>query len=115
MSEAEIGRQFEGKQLLSSDGERVGTVTQTYKDSVSGEVEWLLFEAGLLDERELLVPVAEIEIEDDALRVPYTADVIREQPEVEAQSTLSADALSILASYFGLGSEGEADWNPVKI
>ena len=106
---------YEGKLLLSSDGERIGTVTQTYKDSVTGEVEWLLLDAGLMDQRQLLAPVAEIEESEEGLRLPYTADVIRDQPVVEAESALSPDALSILSAYFGLGSENDEEWNSVKL
>jgi hypothetical protein len=39
--------------------------------------------------------------------------VIREQPEVEAETALVPETLSILAAYFGLGSEEESEWNPV--
>ena len=111
----ELNVAFEGKPLVSSDGERIGVVSQTYKDSVTGEVEWLLFDAGLTDQRELLVPAAEIQDDGEALRVPYTADVVREQPQVEAEAALAPQTLSILSSYFGLGSEGDEDWNAVKL
>ena len=111
----DIGEIFEGKAVISSDGERVGLVTQTYKDAVTGRVEWLLFDGGLLDQRDLLIPTPEMVNDGDEVRVPYTAEVIREQPEVEAQSALSPEALSILAAYFGLGSEGDEDWNAVKV
>ena len=34
--------------FVSSDGERMGTISQTYKDSVSGKVEWLLLDTGIV-------------------------------------------------------------------
>jgi hypothetical protein len=104
---------YEGKTLVSSDGERMGTISQTYKDAVSGKVEWLLLDAGFGGERALVVPAAEMEEEEELCRVPYTAEVIREQPEVEAETALVPEALSILGAYFGLGSEDESEWNPV--
>jgi sporulation protein YlmC with PRC-barrel domain len=104
---------FEGKAVESSDGERIGTVSQTYKDSVSGRVEWLLVDPGFGEMRPLLVPAPESPDEEQLCRVPYTAAVISEQPEVEAEAALVPETLSILASYFGLGSEDEDEWNPV--
>jgi hypothetical protein len=104
---------YEGKALVSSDGERMGTVSQTYKDAVSGKVEWLLLDGDFGDGKTLLVPAADMEEEEELCRVPYTAAVIREQPEVEADTALVPETLSILAAYFGLGSEEESEWNPV--
>lgn len=101
-------RPYEGKLLLSSDGEHIGVVEETYRDSSTGEPEWLLFDAGLLDERPLFVPVDGLEEEENGgLRVPYTAGVIREQPLAEPDTALGPEALSILGAYFGLGSDEE--------
>ena len=106
---------YEGKPLISSDGERIGVVSETYKDSVTGKIEWLLLDAGLAEPRNLLVPAADIEEDEESLHAPYTAEVILQQPAAEAEGALAPEALSILSSYFGLGSETDEDWNSVKL
>lgn len=95
---------FIGRDLFSSEGEKVGAVEEFIYNRLSGVAEWIVVSAGFLNSKQVLVPVAGSEFQDDGVHVPYTSELIKDEPEVESGENLSSEGESILSSYFGLGA-----------
>lgn len=96
---------YVGKGLVSSDGEKLGTIASFVPNRVTEIPEWMVVEAGLFGSKQLIVPVAGSEFEEDGVRLAYPKQVVVEEPEVEDANELSAEAESMLEAYFGLGAE----------
>ena len=94
-----------GNNLVSSDGEKLGTIARFLPNRVTEIPEWMVVEAGLFGTKQLVVPVAGSEFQDDVVRVAYPKQVVIEEPDFEDAEELSAEAEAMLESYFGLGAD----------
>lgn len=94
-----------GSSLVSSDGEKLGTIARFLPNRVTEVPEWMVIDAGLFNTKQLVVPVAGSEFEDHAVRIAYPKQVVIEEPDFEDAEELSAEAESILEAYFGLGTQ----------
>lgn len=78
-------RDLDGHEVVAADGEKIGYIDLVFRDDDTGEPEWLGIWDGLPDTKpRVLVPVRNVEVEDDVVRVPWPADVIRKAPSYEA-------------------------------
>jgi PRC-barrel domain len=82
-------RELGGHRVLSEDGEQVGYVDLVFRDDDTGEPEWLGIWDGVPDSKpRVLVPIRDVTVDGDAVRVPWPADVIRSAPAYEAPGDL---------------------------
>jgi sporulation protein YlmC with PRC-barrel domain len=82
-------KELGGHEVLTEDGVKVGYVDLIFRDVDTGEPEWLGIWDGLPDTKpRLLVPVRDVVVEGDAVRVPWQADRIRNAPTYEAPGDL---------------------------
>jgi hypothetical protein len=93
-----------GKNVISSDGEKLGSVDEFHYNKLTGVAEWMVVGAGLLGLKRYIVPVAGAEFQDDGIHVPYTKEVLQQAPEIEIDEGLPPEADSILSAYYGLGT-----------
>ena len=98
-----------GNSLVSSDGEKLGTIARFLPNRVTEIPEWMVIDAGLFGTKQLVVPVAGSEFEENTVRVAYPKQVVVEEPDFEDAEELSAEAESILEAYFGLGAQVPPD------
>ena len=78
-------RGLSGHEVLTDDGRKVGYIDLIFRDNETGAPEWLGIWDGLPDTKSrALVPVRGAQVESGAVRVPWSADVIREAPTYEA-------------------------------
>ena len=94
------------KEILSSDGEKIGSVRDIYYDDATGQPEWVGIGTGFLGMQEKLVPVEVLEFHGDALRVPFTKDKVKEEPDFKLEDgrLSNADEMA-LCRYFGISGE----------
>jgi hypothetical protein len=84
-------RALSGHEVLSEDGEKVGYVDLVFRDMDTGEPEWLGIWDGLPDTKpRVLVPIRDVAVDEDAVRVPWAADLIRNAPSYEPPHNLAA-------------------------
>lgn len=99
-----------GRTMVGQDGDRIGKVGQVFLDDETGKPEWATVSTGLFGTRESFVPLAQAQLGDDSLQVPYTQDVVKDAPSVDADASLSQEEEAALYSYYGLGySERSSD------
>jgi hypothetical protein len=78
-----------GHEVVAADGEKLGYIDLIFRDTDTGAPEWLGIWDGLPDTKpRVLVPIRGIEVEEDVVRVPWPADVVRGAPQYEAPHDL---------------------------
>jgi uncharacterized protein (TIGR02271 family) len=100
-----------GRPVHGADGQKIGDVGQIYLDDATGRPEWATVRTGLFGTKESFVPVAEAQITDEGLRVPYDKDAVKDAPRVDAdQGHLSQEEEADLYRHYGLDySEARSD------
>ena len=92
-----------GRAVHGSDGQKIGQVGQVYLDDETGRPEWATVHTGLFGTKESFVPVAQAQMTDDGLRVPYDKDAVKAAPRVDAeQGHLSQQEEAELYRHYGL-------------
>jgi len=81
-------RALAGHEVMGSDDEKIGYIDLIFRDDETGAPEWLGIWDGLPDPKpRTLVPVRGATVEDDVVRLPWPAELVRSAPSYEAQAT----------------------------
>jgi uncharacterized protein (TIGR02271 family) len=105
-------RDLIGSQLVDSADQKVGKVGQIYLDDQTGQPEWATVNTGFFGSSESFVPLADADVQGDAVRVPYTKDQIKDAPNVDVDNGghLSQSEERNLYRHYGLSySEQSSD------
>lgn len=89
-----------------SDGDKIGKVEQVFLDDNSGEPTFLTVNTGLFGAKENFVPVKGASQDGDRVVLPYTKDVVKDAPKVDADQHLSPAEEEELYRYYELNYEG---------
>lgn len=100
-----------GQSVEGTDGQKIGDVGQIYLDDATGKPEWATVITGLFGTKESFVPVAQAQMTDSGLRVPFDQDVVKGAPRVDAeQGHLSQEEEADLYRHYGMDySEDRSD------
>jgi uncharacterized protein (TIGR02271 family) len=91
---------WHGRDLIGSDGEKIGTVKEIYEDVQTGKPEWGLVSSGFFGTRSHFVPLAGAEPNGESIRVPATKDQVKSAPSIEGEGRLSeADERKLFEHY----------------
>jgi sporulation protein YlmC with PRC-barrel domain len=103
ISEDQI-RDIIGSALYASDGEKVGKIDQLYLDDATGRPDFATVAMGFLGGRESFVPLSDATFTDEGISVPFSAEKIKEAPNVEVEGAghLSVEQEATLYRYYGL-------------
>ncbi len=102
-----------GKDVFSSDSEKIGTVEEIYYDDQTGMPEWIGLDTGFLGMKRRVVPVEAIRPQGEGLCVPYSKEKVTKEPEFDFSEGLSYDAECALCEYFDLGTHSAHTGNMV--
>lgn len=95
---------------FDTDGEKIGSVGQVYRDDATGRPEWVTVKTGWFGMKESFVPLAGARSDGEALHVPHAKDVVKDAPRVDADQHLDADEEARLYRHYGLaGSNGNGN------
>ena len=89
-----------------SDGDKIGKVEQVFLDDNSGEPTFLTVNTGLFGAKENFVPVKGARQDGDRVVLPYTKDVIKDAPKVDADQHLSPAEEEELYRYYEMNYDG---------
>ena len=90
---------YDGAAVVDATGERIGTVERSYVDD-GGTVRVIAVKLGRLFAKHRLVPIDDAKREDDAIRVPYTKEMVQDSPDVDADEDLEGEALARVRAYY---------------
>ncbi|KOG90974.1 PRC and DUF2382 domain-containing protein [Streptomyces varsoviensis] len=102
----ETQRDLSGMSVVDTDGHRVGSVQQVYRDDRTGDPEWITVRTGLFGMKETFVPLAGAKKVDGDLRVPHSKDTIKDAPRIDADGHLDPGEEDRLYEHYGLTPGG---------
>ncbi|MBR7675316.1 PRC-barrel domain-containing protein [Streptomyces daliensis] len=94
-------RSLIGRRAVDSRGTKIGTVDEVYLDDATGEPEWAAVRTGIFS-RDAFVPLEPSEVENEALRIPFERDLIKEAPDFGVGRHLSPEQELQLYHHYGL-------------
>jgi uncharacterized protein (TIGR02271 family) len=92
-------RQLVGRQAVGRDGQRLGRITDLFLDERTGEPAWMA--VGTSGARTSLVPLAEAQVHDGDVHVPYDEALVAGAPHAGPDGGLSADEQHRLYTHYG--------------
>jgi uncharacterized protein (TIGR02271 family) len=102
MPDIDTVRSWQGRTMVDSDGDRVGTIDSVYLDDQSGQPEWALVNTGLFGTRSTFVPLAQANPAGDQIQVPYQKQLIKDAPRIDPDQHLSEAEEQQLWRHYGL-------------
>ena len=112
MIEATDIREWRGRDVVSADGQRIGTLESVYVDTASDEPSFATITLGLPTRRRLVfVPLDHAQVGPSYLKVAHTKDQVRSAPSIGTDGELVAtDEPAVFEHYhlaYAPGSSGE--------
>jgi Domain of unknown function (DUF2382)/PRC-barrel domain len=106
----ETALDWRGRTVVDRDGDKIGTFDELYLDE-DDRPAWGAVTTGLFGMRQTFVPLSEAQPEGDVLRVPFGKDVVKDAPNVDPDTQLSAEEEELLYRHYGLagGAAGTGD------
>ena len=96
--------------VLSSSGDKIGSVDQFYVDDASGRIAWVSVHTGLFGTSESYIPLDDATVQGSDVVVPYTKDQVKDAPKVNTDGgALEEDDQDVLYRHYGIGGTGFAD------
>lgn len=92
--------------ILSTDGDKIGSIGQVYADDDNGQPTWVTAKTGLFGSSESFVPLEGARIEGDDVVVPYTKDQVKDAPRVDADGHLEPSEEDRLYQHYQLNGGG---------
>jgi stress response protein YsnF len=96
--------EWRGRTVVTSDGDKIGTLEEIYLDSESGQPEWATVRTGLFGAKQTFVPLAQVDHRHGEVVVPYEKDMVKDAPSVDPDGHLSPDDEARLYRHYGFGS-----------
>jgi uncharacterized protein (TIGR02271 family) len=94
--------ELRGSPVYDSAGEKIGKVEEIFYDTTTSRPEWIGLGTGFFGTKRVLVPVAGAEAREDGIFVPYTKDLVKDSPDIDADE-ISHSQESALYGYYRLG------------
>ena len=89
-----------------SDGDKIGKVEQVFLDDNTEEVTFVTVNTGLFGTKESFVPADGAQQDGDRLVLPYTKDVVKDAPNVDADQHLSPAEEEEIYRYYQMNYSG---------
>ncbi|MFD3871859.1 DUF2382 domain-containing protein [Streptomyces sp. NPDC058623] len=85
-----------------TDGEKIGSIGQVYRDDATGRPEWVTVKTGWFGMKESFVPLAGARSDGEALHVPHAKELVKDAPRVDADQHLDVAEERRLYQHYGL-------------
>jgi uncharacterized protein (TIGR02271 family) len=101
-----------GKNVIGSDGDKIGKVEELYYDTDSQQPEWISVITGWFGAHRSLVPLADAREESDDLLVPYAKAHVQEAPHYDPGRELSEEDEADLFRHYGTANTSQDSGTP---
>ena len=91
-----------GQDLISQDGDKLGTIEEIYLDTDTDQPEWALVTTGMFGTKQSFVPISGAGREGDSLTVPFDKATVKDAPKVDPDGKLSEREEQELYRHYGL-------------
>lgn len=93
---------WQGRAIVGSDGEQIGTVKEVYEDQHTGKPEWATVSSGLFGMKSHFVPLAGASPHGEDVRLQVTKDQVKDAPGVDPDGELSEEEEQRLFEHYGV-------------
>jgi uncharacterized protein (TIGR02271 family) len=90
-----------GHTAVDQDGDKIGKIEEIYVDDQTGQPEWLAIKTGLFGGKLTFAPLTGATSAGDDLQLPYTKDLVKDAPRVDADGHLEPDEEASLYRHYG--------------
>lgn len=98
-----------GRDVYSTDGEKIGRAGQVFVDDETGRPVWATVRTGLFGLSESFVPLQSAALAGNLLSIPYGKDVVKDAPRVDPEAGhLSIEQEDALHRHYGMEA-GDGD------
>jgi uncharacterized protein (TIGR02271 family) len=92
--------QARGASVISTDGDKIGSVQDIYLDRETDQPEWVLVNTGMFGTRSTFVPISDGSMQGNDIVVPYSKDMVKDAPNIDADGELSETEEAELYRYY---------------
>lgn len=92
-----------GGNVLTTDGDKIGSIGQVYVDDDNDQPTWVTVRTGLFGTSESFVPLEGARLEGNDILVPYTKNQVKDAPRVENDGHLEPTDEDRLYEHYSLG------------
>lgn len=92
------------REVTDVNGEMIGHAEAIYNDERSGEPAFLLVRGGIFGNKMHFAPIEGATLEDEAIRLAYDADTVKDAPNISADEHLSLSEERRLFAHYGLSN-----------
>jgi uncharacterized protein (TIGR02271 family) len=110
MAEMTSAYDWGDREVVDSDGDRIGTVEELYYDRDSNEPGWIAVKTGLFGTKVSFVPLQGAAPSGERVRVAFVKAQIKDAPTMDPDGDLSLDEERRLYDHYGLGYTHEDDY-----
>src|SRR5947209_3314989 len=103
MNSSQDAAQIFGYDVNDSTGNKIGKVDNVWVDDATNELEFVGVKTGWLMGKTHVIPVANAQIADGSIQVPFDEDRIKNAPSFSGDDELSPDQEDEIYSYYGEG------------
>jgi uncharacterized protein (TIGR02271 family) len=93
---------WKDREIVGTDGEKIGRIKEIYEDRQTGKPEWAVVSSGLFGMRSHFVPLAGAEPQGEDVRVNATKDQVAIAPSIEGDGELSESETRGLFEHYGV-------------
>ena len=97
---------WRGRDVLDSEGRRIGRLEEVYLDDATDQPRWAAVREGPVARELSLVPLANATMRADYVAVPVTAGAIDDAPHIDSPRELTEDEADSLERHYGAGAAG---------
>jgi uncharacterized protein (TIGR02271 family) len=102
MPEMTDAYQWQGRNMVDSEGEKIGKINQIYEDPATGKPEWATVSTGLFGTKSNFVPLAGASPDGEDVRARVTKDQVKDAPSIEDDGQLSEHEEQTLFSHYNV-------------
>jgi uncharacterized protein (TIGR02271 family) len=94
---------WRGRDIIDSDGDKVGTLEELFRDEDTQEPEWAVVRTGMFGTKLSFVPIQGAEPTGEDVRVPFSKAQIKDAPRIDdSDGQLSQDEEAQLYEHYGM-------------
>ena len=93
---------WQGRTILSSDGEKIGKVSEIYLDGQTDKPEWATVTSGLFGSKSHFVPLAGASPDGENVRAQVTKEQVKDAPGIDPDGELSEQEETKLFEHYNI-------------
>jgi uncharacterized protein (TIGR02271 family) len=93
-----------GATVTGADGNKIGNVGQVYVDDETSQPSWMTVRTGLFGSSESFVPLDDVSLDGDDVRVSFTKEFVKDAPRIDNDGALSPEEEDTLYDYYSRGT-----------